>query len=186
GGSPVSFSFASGATTLSEAAGATDVQVVLHTSLPALTEDVTVEVVDAGTGTATSGADYTAFAPQTITFLTGAVEGATQTVQLDPLDDMKVEAGNETVRLRLQNATGGAVSGYSQYTTTLTDIHTAMVGFATPGETTSGESAQAVALELDCAPGVTLGVDLKVRVSDLRTGSAVSSVDYSAFAATTV
>ncbi|NOT28976.1 MAG: hypothetical protein HOP15_00850, partial [Planctomycetes bacterium] len=135
GGAPVSFSFVSGTTTLAEDAPANAVQIVLHSSLGALSEDVTVEVVDAGNGTALSGTDYAAFAPQTITFLTGAVEGDTQTVVLDPLDDLLVEAGNESVRLRLQNPTAAGLSGFTQFTATLTDIHAAEVGFASAGAT---------------------------------------------------
>jgi hypothetical protein len=188
GGSDVSFSFASAAATLAESDGPTDVQVVLHTVLPALVEDATVEVADAGSGTATSGTDYAAFATQTITFPIGSTDGATQVVVLDPLDDSLVDGASETVRLRLQNATGGGIAGPSQFTATLTDLHSASVAFATGGATTPDEATgpQAVALELDCGPGVTLGVAASVRVSDLRTGSAVPPGDYSAFAAQTV
>jgi hypothetical protein len=189
GGSPaVGFSFESSAGTLSESAGATALEVVLHTSLPALEEDATFEVVDAGTGTATSGADYTAFAPQTITFPAGSLDGASQTVVLEPLDDALVESASETVRLRLQNPSGGSVVGPAQFTATLTDIHTAYLAFATASASTPDEAsgAQAVALELDCGSGVTLGVPVSVRVYDRRTGSAVPSADYSAFSTQTI
>src|SRR5262245_44131013 len=189
GGTPeVSFSFASPAATMLESDGPTNVTVVLHTTLPALDEDVTVEVADAATGTATSASDYAAFAPVTLTFATGAVEGATQTVAIDPLDDSLVDGGSETVRLKLQNPSFGGVAGTSQFTATLTDINTAYVGFATTSNTTPDEtsSAQAIALELDCGPGVTLGVPVSVRVSDLHTGSASAGNDYSSFAAQTV
>ena len=189
GGAPVSFSFASSTVTLAEDAATNDVVIVLHCTFPSLTEDVTVEVTDAGTGTATSGADYAAFATQTITFLTGAVDGATQTVTLDPLDDSSVEAGNESVRLRLQNPSlGEGLASPTQYTATLTDIHAAEVAFATPSETVPNEAggAQAVALELECGTGVSLGVAVSVRVSDLRTGSAAPVTDYASFAAQTV
>jgi hypothetical protein len=55
GGSPaVSFSFANGSATMLESDGPTDVTVVLHTSLPVTAQDVTVQVTDAGSGTATS------------------------------------------------------------------------------------------------------------------------------------
>lgn len=188
GGAAVTFSFANGTLTLPESAAAQSLQVVLHTSLPALTEDVTVEVVDPGTGTAVAGTDYAAFAPQTLTFLAGEVEGATRTIALDPLDDLLVEAGNETVRLRLQNPSGGALSGMTQFVATLTDIHSATVAFATSSATAPDEAvgAEPVALELDCGAGVSLGVAVSVRVSDLRTGSAVPPSDYTAFAAQTV
>ncbi len=188
GGAPVNFSFVSGTATLAEDAPASNVQLILHSSLGATTADVTVEVVDAGTGTATSGSDYAAFAPQTITFPAGSVDGATQAVVLAPLDDLLVEAGNESVRLRLQNPSGAGLSGFTQHLATLTDIHAAEVAFATAGSTAPGETggAQAVGLELECGAGVTLGVAVSVRVSDLRTGSAVPPSDYTAFAAQTV
>jgi hypothetical protein len=188
GGTPdVSFSFASAAATLLESDGPTDVTVVLHTTLPALDEDVTVEVVDLVNGTATSGADYAAFAPVTVTFLTGALEGATQTVTLDPLDDSLVDGTSETVRLRLQNPSRGGLASPVQFTGTLTDIHTAVVAFATTSATTPHESGgQPIAIELDCGPGVTLGAAVNVRVSDLSTGSALAGSDYSSFAAKTV
>jgi hypothetical protein len=189
GGTPeVSFSFASAAATMQESDGPTNVTVVLHTSLPALDEDVTVQVADAATGTATSGSDYAAFAPVTITFPTGAVEGATQTVALDPLDDSLVEGGSETVRLQLQNPSRGGVAGPSAFTATLTDIHTAYVGFAVANETMKEASAGSlsIALELDCGPCVTLGVPVSVRVSDLGTGTASSGSDYVSFSPKTV
>ncbi len=188
GGSAVTFSFVNGSVTLPESAASQSLQVVMHTSLPALTADVTVEVVDAGTGTAVAGTDYATFAPQTLTFHTGDMDGATRTVALDPLDDLLVEAGNETVRLRLQNPSGGGLSGTTQFVATLTDIHTAVVAFATSGATTPDEAggAQPVALELDCGAGVSLAVAVSVRVSDLRTGSAVPPGDYASFAARTV
>jgi len=185
GGSDVSFSFALASAPLSENAGPTNVLVVLHTPSPLLA-DVSVEVADAGTGTATAGTDYAAFAPQTLTFLAGAVEGEMQSVSFTPLDDLLVEGVNETARLRLQNATGGGLSSPSLCTATLTDADSATVGFATGGSATPDESAGAepVALELDCGAGVTLGTSVSVRVSDVHTGSATSA-DYS-FSARTV
>src|SRR5262245_29934152 len=156
GGSPaVSFSFASDAGTMLESDGPTDVTVVLHTTQPVTAEDVTIQVADAGSGTATSAADYAAFAPVTLTFPAGSVDGDSQTVTLDPLDDSLVDGMSETVRLRLQNGTGAGTTTPATFTATLTDIHTAYVGFATTGETTPSEDGvQSVALELDCGPGV--------------------------------
>jgi hypothetical protein len=188
GGNGISFSFTSASTTLPESAAAQNVMVVLHTTEPTLAADVTVEVADAGSGTATSGSDYAAFAPVVLTFTAGEADGATRSVTLDPLDDALVEAGNETVRLRLQNPSGAGLSGATTFTATLTDIHAASVAFATPSATTpdEGGGAESVALELDCGTGVSLGVAVSVRVSDLRTGSAVPPSDYSSFAARTV
>lgn len=184
GGPSASFALSSGAS--AEDAGIQSLDVVLHTSVP-LIEALSVDVVDLGTGTATSGSDYTAFAPQTVTFAIGSADGATQTITFEPLDDALVESGNETVRLRLQNALGGGVSGPSTFVGTIQNIHSATVGFASGGATTVDELGnESIALELDCGVGVTLGIDVSVRVSDLRTGTASSGVDYTAFAAQTV
>src|SRR5262249_29869498 len=94
GGSAVSFSFGATGAIVSESDGATSIDVVLHTTLPATTADASVDVVDAGSGTATSGADYAAFAPVTLTFPAGSIDGTTQTVALDPIDDSLVDGGD--------------------------------------------------------------------------------------------
>jgi len=188
GGSPaVSFSFASSAATLAESDGPASVQVVLHAMPPVLEADVTVDVADAGTGTAIAATDYAAFATRTITFPAGAHAGDMQAALLDPLDDLLVEGASETVHLRLQDPSAGAQLGTAQFAATLTDIHAAVVAFAAAGSTTPDEASdlRAVALELDCGAGVTLGVPASILVSDLHTGSAGSSSDY-AFPAKTV
>jgi hypothetical protein len=186
GSSGPSASFALSAAATPEDAGVSSLNVVLHTSLP-LEEDLSVDVVDLGTGTATSGSDYTPIPTQTLTFPIGSVDGAVLTVDFGPLDDALVETANETVKLRLQNAVGGGVSGPSNFTGTIQDIHAAAVGFANAGATSADESGtESIALELDCGVGVTLGIPVSVRVSDLRTGSATSGNDYTAFSAQTV
>ncbi len=127
GGPSASFALSSGAS--AEDAGLQSLDVVLHTAVP-LIEALSVDVVDLGTGTATSGSDYTAIPTQTVTFPIGSADGATQTIPFEPLDDALVEAGNETVRLRLENALGGGVSGPSTFVGTIQNIHSATVGFA--------------------------------------------------------
>lgn len=184
GGPSASFALSSGSS--AEDAGAQDLDVVLHTSEP-LTEDLSVDVVDLGTGTAISGSDYTAFVTQTLTFPVGSVDGTVLSVSFEPLDDDLVESGNETVRLRLQNAVGGGISGPSTFVGSIQNIHTATVGFANAGATTVDETgSESIALELGCGAGVTLGIPVSVRVSDLRTGTASSGNDYAAFSAQTV
>jgi hypothetical protein len=87
-------------------------------------------VVDALTGTASSGTDYTAFGTQSVTFNNGAASGATQSVSLTPVSDGFVEP-NETVNLNLQNpqALGGSAVtksfGNTNNVTTITDDDTA-------------------------------------------------------------
>jgi hypothetical protein len=94
---------------VAENAGAPhSISVQLNTAA-ALGADVTVQVVDLLSGTATQGAgnDYTYVSPTVVTFAAGSVNGATQSVNLNPLDDPLVE-GTETVNLQLQNVTGPA------------------------------------------------------------------------------
>ncbi len=72
-----------------------------------LTQEVTVDIVDTGTGTATPGEDYTPLAvPTTVVFPVGSAHGAVQTYDLVLADDSDVE-NDETVILALENPTGG-------------------------------------------------------------------------------
>jgi hypothetical protein len=73
---------------VAENAGAPhSISVQLNTAA-ALGADVTVQVVDLLSGTATQGAgnDYTYVSPTVVTFAAGSVNGATQSVNLNPLD----------------------------------------------------------------------------------------------------
>lgn len=173
---------------MTEGAPALAVNVVLHTTSSALTTAASVDVVDMGTGTATSGADYTAFTPQTITFPIGSVDGDTQTVTLTAIDDNLVEGVTETTRLGLQNGVGGSAYGTTQYTGSITDIHQATIQFGVSSSTTPDETAvpRSVAVVLHLQPGVSLGVAATAHISDAGTGSATSGVDYSVFAPATV
>jgi hypothetical protein len=80
GGSSISFSFASATGTATEGGAAMAITVVLHTSLAALSNSVSVDVIDNGGGSATSGVDYAAFAPVTVTFPIGSIAASTPRV----------------------------------------------------------------------------------------------------------
>lgn len=179
----VSVSFSSDASTLVEGGSAATVTVVLHTSLPSLTTAASVDVLDAGAGTATSGTDYAAFTTQTLTFPIGSVDGDSQSVTLTALDDHQVEGPTETVRLALGNASGAAASGTTTCTGSITDIHTATILFHASTSSTPDEStaARSITVDLDLAPGVTLGTTAFARVSDLGGGSATAGADYATF-----
>jgi hypothetical protein len=182
----ISFATASGATT--EGAGPLSVPVVLHTTLPSLSAPASIDVVDIGSGTATSAADYTAFAPTTVTFPIGSVDGATQSVALTALADLVVEGRSETIKLGLANAVGGARGSPRIFTATVADADQATIQFASSGSTTPDESSTArdVVVRLDLPAGASLGVAASVHVADAGTGSATSGVDYTAFPAQTV
>src|SRR5262245_6807192 len=150
----VRFVFQDAALSTSESDAPAGVTVVLRTSPPVLSSDVSVEVFDLGTGTATAGSDYAAFAPVKITFPAGSADGATAVVLLDPSDDDVVDAPGETIELGLRNPVGGLLEGTTQLTITLADADEARVGFATAaGSSSEGEGGQ-VALELECGAGV--------------------------------
>jgi hypothetical protein len=105
---PIALAFAIGAVDLAEDSGQHQFEVVLSTNMGALTSDATVTVTDIGSGGATSGSDYAAFAPVVLTFPTGSVDGATQSITLDLLDDSDVEAP-ERITFELSAATGEPV-----------------------------------------------------------------------------
>ena len=72
----------------------------------ASTQQVTVDYADAGTGTATSGTDYTAITGGTLTFAVGATS---QTFNVSVTGDTDVEP-HETVVVSLSNASGATIS----------------------------------------------------------------------------
>ncbi|QDU84122.1 hypothetical protein Pla163_12260 [Planctomycetes bacterium Pla163] len=104
---PLSVSFSISNLNFAEDGGPQTLSVALNSSLGPLTEAVSILVSDEGVGSATSGVDYTAFPPQRLEFPIGAVDGDQLSVVLDILDDSDVEPP-ESVRLRIEGATGGA------------------------------------------------------------------------------
>ncbi|MFN0009057.1 MAG: zinc-dependent metalloprotease [Planctomycetota bacterium] len=188
-GSPAAtFSFAGPSSTVAEGAAPLPIQVVLHTSLPALTADVSVDVVDLVNGSGVSGTDYAPFATQTITFPAGAMDGDSQTVSLTALADQVVEGTTDTVRLGLQNTQGAGLIAPATCVVSLDDVDVASIQFtlassATPDESSGPRSIMAI---LDLPAGVTLGVAATAQVSDSGSGSATSGGDYAAFATQTI
>ena len=78
-----------------------------------LSDAVSVDVMDSGTGTATPDVDYVAFTPRTLTFPAGSSDGDTRSVELEIIDDDIFE-GEETFVLELANIQGRAVLGNSR------------------------------------------------------------------------
>ncbi len=80
-----------------------------------------VRVMNAGGGSATSGIDYSAFAPVTLSFTAGSADGASQNVAVNVLDDAAVEA-DEIVRLSVSMPSAGTLIGAtSLHQLTITD-----------------------------------------------------------------
>ena len=189
GGAPqATFTFSIPAASVAEGDPPLSIEVVMHTTLPSLRRDASVDVVDLGHGSGTSGSDYVPFPTQTLTFPAGSIDGDSQTVTLTVLTDQQVEGAEDTVELRLQHSVGGSVSGMPMFTAGVSDADVATIQFAVPSSTTPDETAAArsVTIMLDLPPGVTLAVAATAQVSDAGTGSATSGVDYNVFNTQTV
>ena len=125
-------------------------------------QQVTVDYADAGTGTATSGTDYTAITGGTLTFAAGTTS---QTFNVSVTGDALDEV-NETVLVTLSSATNATISTATG-TGTITDDETlptvALVlspasisesgGVSTVTATLSGASSEAVTVTVDAAAG---------------------------------
>lgn len=179
-GASVAFT-APASATATEAAGNHPVSVTLSvpgggtTAVP-----ITVNLVDAGGGTATSGTDYAAVGTVPLTFPIGSANGATLAFNLQVLGDLLTE-NNETVNLQLATITVPAVLGGTvTHAVTLTDDDAATVSFIAGASATADESAanHLVGVRLNLAPGGSLAVAVAVNVVDAGGGSATSGVDY--------
>jgi hypothetical protein len=158
-----------------------DVVVVLNALAP-LTAPLSVDVVDATGGTATSVTDYDAIGTQTVIFPIGAVDGDTMNVTLTPIDDTNVE-NNETVNLQIQNIAGpGFIGAQMTHTATITEDDVVTIEFDLAASSTTDESTPLdVIVELNISSGGVLEVAVTVDVLDALTGSATSATDYNAF-----
>ncbi len=183
----VAFQAATSATA-DEGAGNHTVEVVLSVPAGTTPTDVTVEVSDAGSGTASSGGDYSAVGTVTLTFPAGSANGATQVFNLGVLADLLVE-GDETVDLQLGNATGigGALGVQTTHTATITDDDQATVAFVAATSATVDEGAGNHTMEVVLSvPSSTTLTDITVDVTDAGSGSASSGTDYSAVGVVTL
>ena len=188
-GTPVTVSIQA-ADTATEPGGAQTTDVVLTFSgVGTLAVPVTVEVVDAGVGTAISGSDYTPIGTQTLTFPVGSPSGTTRTASLTPINDRLVEAG-ETVKLALQNLTGPATLGTAASTVTITDDETATLSIPATDTASEPGGAQTTAVTLTVAGTGTgaaaLIAPVTAEVVDASGGTAISGTDYTALATQTV
>ena len=138
--------------------------------------EVTVDYADAGTGTATSGTDYTAIAAGTLTFATGTTS---QTFDVSVTGDVLDEA-DETVKVRLKDPTNAAVSTTAGTGTgTITDddaTPTLSISEPSVAEGDSGSAALTYTVTLSAASGR----QVTVRYADAGTGTATSGTDYAA------
>ena len=135
---------------------------------------VTVGYADAGTGTATSGTDYTAITGGTLTFAAGTTS---QTFDVSVLGDV-LDESNETVVVSLSNA-GNATIATASGTGTITDDDDApTLSIASPSvaEGDSGSKDLTFTVTLSAASGQ----QVTVAYADAGSGTATSGTDYTA------
>ena len=146
-------------------------------------KEVTVAYADAGTGTATSGTDYTALTAGTLTFAAGTTS---QTIAVSVSDDSDDEP-NETVEVTLSNAVNATFDGGA---TSLTGTGTIIDDDGMPALSIGSPSV------IEGATGATLTFQVYLRpahtaqvtvgYADAGTGTATSGTDYTALTAGTL
>ena len=141
---------------------------------------VTVGYADAGTGTATSGADYTAISAGTLTFAAGETS---RTVTVSVTGDTTDEP-DETVVVSLSGSVNAAISTASGTGTITDDDGEPSLSIDSPS-VTEGNSGSA-SLEFTVSLGAASGRQVTVGYADAGTGTATSGADYTAISAGTL
>ncbi len=145
-------------------------------------QQVTVDYEDAGTGTATSGTDYTALSSGTLTFAAGQTS---KTISVSVTGD-GMDEPNETVLVSLSNPTNATVSSTAGTGTgTITDDDAAPVLSIDSPSVTEGNSGTAN-LTFTVSLGAASGKQVTVNYADAGTGTATSGTDYTALASGTL
>jgi len=154
-----------------------------------LGKDVSVNLQDLLTGTATgAGNDYTYTGPSTLTFTSGS-GGSTQNAVVTLVNDTKVE-GSETINLQLNTLSDSfngqvTLGATTAHTVTVTDNDFATISLTSAsssvGEATASQNIGVVlTITANGVAGTgTLDRQLTVNLSDLLTGTASSLNDYS-------
>ena len=141
---------------------------------------VTVGYADAGTGTATSGTDYTAISAGTLTFAAGETA---KTVTVSVTGD-ETDEPDETVVVTLSGPTN-AVLGTASGTGTITDDDGEPSLSIDSPSVTEGNSGP-VSLEFTVSLSAASGQQVTVGYADAGTGTASSGTDYTALASGTL
>ncbi len=157
-------------------AGSTDLTFTVTLS-EALTEPVTVDYADAGTGTATSGTDYVAITGGTLTFPAGTTSRAiVVAVTGDVLDEP-----DETVAVTLSNAANAAI-GPATGTGTIIDDDDAgdapTLSIDSPSVTEGDAGSTNLTFTVSLSAASTEQVT--VAYADAGTGTATPGTDYAA------
>ena len=141
----------------------------------ASTQQVTVNYADAGTGTATSGTDYTAITGGTLTFAVGITS---QTFDVSVTGDTDEEA-DETVIVTLSNAANATISTATGTGTITDNDGTPTVSIDSPSVTEGDSGSPTLTFTLTLSKAST--EEVRVRFSDKGTGTATAGTDYPAF-----
>ena len=146
----------------------------------ALTEQVTVDYADAGSGTATPGTDYAAITASALTFAAGTTS---QTFNVSVTGDVLDEA-DETVAVTLSNAVNAAIGAATGTATITDDDAPPSLSIDSPrvAEGNSGSTTLTFTVTLSAASGRAVTVDY----ADAGTGTATSGTDYAALAGGTL
>ena len=144
---------------------------------PASGKQVTVNYADAGTGTATSGTDYTAISGGTLTFAAGTTS---QTFDVSVTGDTDDEA-NETILVSLSSPTNAAVSSTAGTGTgtIIDDDGTPSFSISSPSVTEGNSGSATLTYAVTLSPAS--AEQLSVRFSDAGTGTATAGTDYTSF-----
>ncbi len=143
---------------------------------PASGQQVTVDYADAGTGTATSGMDYTAITGDTLTFAAGTTS---RTFNVSVTGDVLNEV-NETVVVTLSGATNATISTASGTGTgTITDNDGAPTLSIDSPSVTEGDSGSKN-LEFTVTLSAASGRQVTVAWAEGTGGTATSGTDYTA------
>ena len=146
----------------------------------ALTEQVTVDYADAGSGTATPGTDYAAITGGTLTFAAGTTS---RTFDVSVTGDVLDEA-DETVAVTLSNAVNAAIGAATGTGAITDDDAPPSLSIDSPrvAEGNSGSTTLTFTVTLSAASGRAVTVDY----ADAGTGTATSGTDYAALAGGTL
>ncbi len=155
-------------------------------------DPVTVQIVDAASGNATSGSDYAAFAPTTVTFAGPLTANTTyaQTVTVNVLEDNIIE-GAEYLALRLNAVTGSAeIAPANSHTIILNDDDVdvfAQAAFAVNSAIVDEAAGTlTVDVQLFIPVSFNLSGNITLTLDDALSGTATSGADYGPFAPVTL
>ena len=171
-------SFATGASSAAEGAGARNVTIGIS---PAPANGISIGYTVGGTATAGSGDDYTIAGATGATGTVDVAAGATSAVIAVTINDDAVAEDAETVILTLTAGTGYALGGTAEHTLTIEDDDTPAASFAT-GVSSAAEGAGARNVTIGISPAPANGISIGYTVGG--TATAGSGDDYTIAGAT--